>query len=258
MTFDPRAAAVAIAAQHRNREAFANLSGDLAPPTIDDAYDAQEALAETWVSERGPVIGRKIATTTRVMQELMGIDHPCGGLIYQKTVHETGAALKRDTFVNVMIECELAVTLGQDLPAKSDAYTRDEVRAAVGTVMAAFELIEDRNAVYKTSDARTLIADNAWNGGIVVGQDVTVDRDFELNALRGATMVNGRPHGEGLSDDPMGALAWVANLAIARKQPMTKGMTVITGSLIPTFAVEAGDRIHFEIDHIGTVDLSIT
>ena len=67
------------------------------------------------------------------------------------------------------IECELAVRLGRDLPKEAEPYTRESVRAAVSEIMAAFELIEDRHADYKTSKALSLIADNAWNGGIVIG-----------------------------------------------------------------------------------------
>ena len=38
--------------------------------------------------------------------------------------------------------------------------------------MPAYELIEDRNAVYRETDARSMIVDNCWNGGIVVGEVV--------------------------------------------------------------------------------------
>ena len=210
-----------------------------------------------WRASRGGIAGLKIATTTKVMQDLMGIDHPCGGIIYEKRLHDSGVTLARADFVNLVIECELAVRLGRDLPDIGRAYTRDDVRAAVGSVMTAFELIEDRNAVYKKTDARSLIADNAWNGGVVLGPDKAVVKEFNLNGLRGAAMIDGVHKGEGLTDDPMGALAWIANLAVERGRPMTAGMVVITGSLIPTFKVEAGQTVTFEIDDIGEVALHV-
>lgn len=260
MSFNPMRAAQAVAEAHRARARFENLAGDLAPPSITDAYAVQNALRQVWSEDKGSVTGRKIATTTKVMQDLMGIDHPCGGLIYAKTVHPTGVALDPTKFINLRIECELAVLLAADLPGRADGsdYGRDDVRAAVGEVMAAFELIEDRGADYAETDARSLIADNAWNGGIVLGPDVAVRHDRELNGLRGAANLNGNPHGEGLTDDPMGALAWVANLAVQGGDPLRRGMTVITGSVIPTFSVSPGDRVDFEIDGIGQVALAIT
>ena len=58
-----------------------------------------------------------------------------------------------------MVECELAVRVSRDLDGPAGSHTAASVRPAVGEIMAAFELIEDRNAVYKDCDARTLIVD---------------------------------------------------------------------------------------------------
>ena len=59
--------------------------------------------------------------------------------------------------------------------------------------------------------------------------------------------------GEGRTDDPLGALAWCAALALERGRPLRAGMIVITGSVIPTFKVAGGDRIRFAVDGIGEV-----
>ncbi len=39
--------------------------------------------------------------------------------------------------------------------------------AAVSEIAPAFEIIEDRRAVYRETRATSLIADNAWSGGVV-------------------------------------------------------------------------------------------
>ena len=52
---------------------------------------------------------------------------------------------------------------------------------------------------------------------------------------------------------PMGALAWVANLAASRGLPLAAGQVVITGSLIPTLPIAAGETFSFTIDGIGAV-----
>ena len=113
--FDPKAAAQFIADAHDKKADFCNLPGDLSPPTIADAYAGQAALAELWSARFGAVAGRKIATTTKVMQDLMGIDHPCGGVIFEKRVHNSPAALKASDYIHVMVECELAVRVSRDL-----------------------------------------------------------------------------------------------------------------------------------------------
>jgi 2-keto-4-pentenoate hydratase len=254
-SFDPKAAARFIAEAHRTRSPYRNLPPEIAPPTVADAYAVQEALQEIWAPIYGPPAGLKIATTTKVMQQLMGIDHPCGGIIYEKRVHNSPASIKLSDFVNMVAEFELAVRLARGLPKKAVPYTREEVRSAIGSVMPAFELIEDRQAVYKECSALSLIADNAWNGGIVLGPAVSVSPSQELNGLEGTLQT---PSGtrKGATDDPMGALAWLANLAVDRNRPLEAGMVVITGSVIPTLPIAAGETFVFSFAGLGKVELT--
>jgi 2-keto-4-pentenoate hydratase len=67
------------------------------------------------------------------------------------------------------IESEIALKLGDDLPARSAPWTRETVASAVAGAMPAFELIEDRNADYSKTAATSLIVENSWNGGVVTG-----------------------------------------------------------------------------------------
>jgi 2-keto-4-pentenoate hydratase len=243
---------------HRIRARYQNLPEGIAPQNFDEAYTAQEALCALWEPRLGPIAGRKIAVTTKVMQELMGIDHPCGGTIFSSRVHKSPARIAKGDFVNVRVECELAVRLARDLPKQAQPYTREAVRQAVGEVMAAFELIEDRNADYKASRALSLIADNAWNGGIVIGAGKPPPAGSDLNGIRGVLKRNGKEEAAGKTDDPMGALAWLANLAVERGRPMTAGMVVITGSLVATVDIAPGERLDFAIDGVGETSMTAT
>lgn len=254
--FDAKAAARFIADAHDRRDAFCNLPDDLNPPTIADAYAGQAALAELWSPKFGDIAGMKIATTTKVMQDLMGIDHPCGGVIFEKRIHASPASLKTTDYIHVMLECELAVRVSRDLDGPIGSHTAASVRTAVGEIMAAFELIEDRNAVYEDCDARSLIVDAAWNAGIVLGPAIAAPSDMDLNGLQGRLTVNGELPFEGKTDDPMGALAWVANLACEHGRPLKKGMVVITGSVLATLAIKPGEDFHFVIDGVGEARMS--
>jgi 2-keto-4-pentenoate hydratase len=241
---------------HRARARYQNIPAGIGPQTVAEAYDVQEALCARWVERLGPVAGLKIATTTKVMQQLMGIDHPCGGMIFSSRVHRAPASIRKADYVNARIECELAVRLGQDLAPKSTPYTRDGVRAAVAEVMAAFELIEDRNADYKTCKALSLIADNAWNGGIVIAAPKPLPDTLDLDGITGRLSRNGKLEASGTTDDPLGALAWLANLAIERRRPIEKGMVVITGSVVTTVDIAPGERLEFALDGVGETSLS--
>src|SRR5262249_17581202 len=152
---------------------------------------------------------------------------------------------------NVRIECELAVRLGRDLPKGAAPHTRETARAAVSEIMAAFELIEDRNADYKSCKAPSLIAANAWNGGLVLGAGRRPPEGSELTGTAGRLSRNGKADLAGKTDDPMGALAWVANLAADRGRPLKAGMVVITGSVVPTVDIAPGERLDFSLDGVG-------
>jgi 2-keto-4-pentenoate hydratase len=249
--FSAAAAARFLDEAHHARARYQNLPEAIAPTNFDDAYAAQEALVALWERRLGPIAGRKIAVTTKVMQELMGIDHPCGGNIFASRIHKSPATIAKADYVNVRIECELAVRLGRDLARQAEPYTRDSVRAGVGEIMAAFELIEDRSADYKACKALSLIADNAWNGGIVIGAAKPLPAGLDLNGIAGTLKRNGKTEATGKTDDPLGALAWLANLAVSRGRPMTAGMVVITGSVVITVDIAPGERLDFTLEGVG-------
>jgi len=256
--FSAETAARYIDEAHRTRARYRNLPEDIAPGTVTEAYAAQAALCKLWTPRLGPIAGLKIATTTKVMQALMGIDHPCMGTIFAARLYASPAVIAKSDFINVRIECELAVRLGRDLPQAAAPYTRESVRAAVTHVMAAFELIEDRFADYKSSKALSLIADNAWNGGIVIGPAKPLPAGLDLDGIRGVLKRNGQAAGAGGTDDPLGALAWLANQAVASDRPMTAGMVVITGSVMPTVDIAVGERLDFALEGIGESSLTAT
>mgnify|MGYP001042077641 CR=1 FL=1 len=242
---------------HQRREPYRNLPPELRPCTLDDAYAAQEVFHALARPTHGPVAGLKIATTTKVMQELMGIDHPCGGVIFANTVHSAPARLTCADFVNLRLECEIAFRLGADLPPRAAPYTAESVRDAIAALMPAFELIEDRNAVYRETDAYSMIVDNCWNAGVVLGAPVEMRRDIDPCRLHGRLAINGRPVSEGKADDPLGALAWLANLVATRGRPIRRDMVVITGSLVATVSIAPGDTAVFTVDGLGSVRLEL-
>src|SRR5579862_10030739 len=88
----------------RRRLPYRNLPDALRPASIAEAYAAQEVYYLLAEPVYGPVGGAKIATTTKVMQELMGIDHACGGAIFARTIHHSPVTVRAADFVNLRIE----------------------------------------------------------------------------------------------------------------------------------------------------------
>ena len=122
--------------------------------------------------------------------------------------------------------------------------------------MPAFELIEDRHAVYRETDARSMIVDNCWNGGVVIGAGASGPIPH-LIGIGGFLTINGRKVSAGRAEDPYATLAWLANLLAGRGRSLTAGMVVITGSVVATESVAPGDRVVFAVDGLGEVVIEI-
>jgi len=235
---------------HKRREPYRNLPRELRPRSSVEAYAAQEAYYRPAEPEHGAVAGAKIATTTKVMQQLMGITHPCGGAIFAHTIHASPARLRTADFVNLRIECEIALRLCADIPARNAPWSRDAVAPAVAGAMPAFELIEDRNANYSATEAYSLIVDNCWNGGAVIG--VPIQKSVAgLVGISGRLTMGGDIVNEGKSEDPYATLAWIANHFAERGRDLKAGMLVITGSIVPTVTLSKGERAVFAVDGLG-------
>src|SRR6476619_3506403 len=111
----------------RAHQNYANIPYHLKPGSIAEAYQAQEVYHRLAEPVYGPVGGVKVATTTKVMQQLMGITHPCGGAIFAKTIHASPARIAKADFVNVRIESEIALQLGQDMFSVNATATTESV-----------------------------------------------------------------------------------------------------------------------------------
>src|SRR3954449_4167941 len=79
------AAAKAIALARRNHAPLAAL--EVPPADEAEGYQVQRALHDLLLPHAGPLVGYKIGCTSQVMQDYIGIPHPCGGGVFQKGVH---------------------------------------------------------------------------------------------------------------------------------------------------------------------------
>ena len=205
----------------------------------------------------GPVAGHKIGCTTAVMQAYLGIKNPCAGGVHATTVHEGHARVRHRDYVRVGVECEIAVRLGADLGPASAPFDRVRVAASVEAVLAAMEIVDDRYRDYRTLDVPTLIADDFFNAGCVLGPPITRWRDLDLPALTGVTRLNGaeagRGEGRAVMGHPFEALAWLANLRARLGLGLRAGEFVLLGSVVETRWVGPGDEVAVAIEGLGEV-----
>ena len=253
-------AARAYMETYRSRARYVPLDTALRAAPLDEAYRIQDAVHRLMTKAgRGEVAGWKIALTSKAMQAMTGVDQPAAGAIFSTVVHASPVRVDIASYHHLGVEFEVAVRVGDDLPPGDRPWTRASVAGRVASCQPAFELVEDGNADYKTLDAFTLVAQNTWNGGIVLGAPVTEWRAVDLETAATRCWINSEPGGQGKTGDAMGhpleAVAWVANLLNRRGRMLERGMIVMTGSSITTKFPAPGDRIRFAIDGLGDVAL---
>ncbi len=253
------AIAAKLCADWERKSPYETLSGDLRPDDLDEAYQAQVALQRLFIGKRGPLAGRKIALTSKAMQEMCGIDHPCAGAFFERDVRRSPAEIARSEFRHVGIEFELAVRLAIDVTPGMAPHDAKTVRGLIAGVAPAFELIEDRGVDYASLDVLTLVADNSWCGGVVLGADIEEWAALDLSSLSCVVSEPGVPPEQVVmgAADPLGSLAWVLNHANALGETVRAGEVVITGSVVRTRFPNAGTRYRFEIIGHGFVEMAV-
>ena len=249
-----------VGARERRNPVPAPLPPVCRPPSLDDAYRVQAALNERLSRTLGAVCGRKIGCTTPVMQRYLRIEHPCAGALYAGQVHRSPATVAYAGHWRPGVECEIAVRLGRTLSADAAPFDRAAVAAAVESCMAAIEIVDDRYDNFRALDAASLIADDFFSAGAVVGAPAAAWSGLDLATLRGVMTINDVEVGAGVGADVMGhpleALAWLANHAAATGRPLAAGDVVLTGSIVETRWMGPGDSVRIEIESLGEASVS--
>jgi 2-keto-4-pentenoate hydratase len=256
---DPaRRAATLLRDRRLARAPIEPLPSDCRPRDERDGYLVQEVLHGLLTGAGlGSVAGHKIGCTTPVMQAFLGIRNPCAGGVLGATVHHAEGRVRHADYVRVGVECEIAVQLGADLAPASAPFDRARVTPAVEAVLAGMEIVDDRYRDYRTLDVPTLIADDFFNAGCVLGPPVTRWPELDLTALTGITRLNGvevgRGQGRAVMGHPFEALAWLANLRASLGLGLRAGEFVLLGSVVETRWVGPGDRVAVSIEELGEV-----
>ncbi|MCA9044756.1 MAG: fumarylacetoacetate hydrolase family protein [Planctomycetaceae bacterium] len=240
-----------------------HLPAECAPQNLDEAMQLQQAL-NCILSERGfgNIVGTKIGCTTKVMQEFLGMTHPCSGAIFESTVQHGAGELDFDSFLHVGIECEIAVTLSHTIRADAAPHTIETVSPAVGTVHAAVEIVDDRYVDFasRVPDWRTWVADDFFGAGVVLGPGVSDWRSLDLAAVRGVMQINGEEVGAGEGRDiinghPLEALVWLANQQAQRGLDLPAGWIVMLGSVVQTKWANKGDLFEVQLEGLGSASV---
>ena len=123
----------------------------------------------------------------------------------------------------------------------------------------AFELIIDREADYSNINPLTMITDNAWCSGIVLGKELPNWEQLDLDVIKSQLLWNNEPPQNAMIRDanPLESLSWVVNLLLSHGRTIPKNSVIITGSVIKTRAPHKGDTVIYKVGDLSEVEIKI-
>ena len=104
-----------LAVADREHTVISRITARYPEATVEDSYAIQGVWRDRQIAAGRRLVGRKIGLTSRAMQLATGITEPDYGVMFDDTVHDSGAVIPAAEFSNVRIEVELAFVLKEPL-----------------------------------------------------------------------------------------------------------------------------------------------
>lgn len=218
--------------------------------TLHDAYAEQHAFCRLRQWRGDAVVGYKVGCATPATQRQLNIKQPVFGRLFHSGRWPSGTTMPLTRFSSLAVEGELAVRLGQDLPAGDISDAR--LRRAVDSVFAVIEL-HDPSFTDEYS-APTLIASNAIHAGFVYATDPGSPLDAEPATLRMEVDDVEVAHvtGAALTETIAASLRWLAKELNGHRLRLYAGQTVLCGSVAPLIPVNTPSRVLVTTDRFGS------
>ena len=233
-------------------EAIAPLREEL--PAVEDAYRVQGLNVQRARDAGRRVVGRKVGLTSVAMQQMLGVDEPDFGVLFDDMVLDDGADLEGLQLIAPRVEAEISFVLGRDL-AGPGVTTVDALRATEA-VVASLEVIDSRIREWDIRLVDT-IADNASAAACVLGPVLHDPAALDLRLLGVAMSKNGAIVGSGCGaaalGHPAACVAWLANKLAAFGERLEAGAIVMSGALHGAVDLVPGDVVYAEFAGLGGV-----
>jgi 2-keto-4-pentenoate hydratase len=234
------------------------LYAELVPPNPATAYRVAAGVAERlgW-----PIGGWKIAANKPEMQAALRADEPIMGRVFQHMIHESGVTLEHAPLLWPVIEGELVVSLGSDLPPRDRSYRQEEVEAAVAAIHVGVEVAECR---FVHDDAfpplPAILADGSGSGHLVLGPAIDDWRQRNLGSADVKLSVDGDVRRTGnvgtAIGHPLISVTWLANRLSVDGIGLFTGQVISTGTCTGMLLAKAGTGCVATFEGLGTVEVA--
>ena len=129
------------------------------------------------------------------------------------------------------------------MPASEAPFTAEWVAEAIEAYYPAIEIVDDRYVKWETLGAPTLVADDFFAAGCVLGEAVPRTEAPDLLAVTGRAIINGEEAGQRhrrRRARPSPSTRWPGSPTTSprKEKACTRAQIVLTGSLVKTVWLE--------------------
>ncbi|MGG2067220.1 2-keto-4-pentenoate hydratase [Bacillus sp. S14(2024)] len=241
----------------RSKHPIAPLTQRYSELNTTDAYEIQLAVMEKKRKEGRQIIGKKVGLTSIAMQEMLGVDEPDYGHLFDDMQVSDGEVVKISDLVSPKVEAEIGFILGQDLIGPNVNYL--DVLMATKYVVPTIEIIDSRIEDWKIQLVDT-VADNGSSAKVVVGNKLSTVDGLDLRSV-GMVLYNNDElvatgAGAAALGHPAQAVAWLANKLYEFGIGLKAGELILPGALSGALTVKQGDTISAYFGPLGSVSVT--
>jgi len=240
------------------RPGWPAIDARLRPTTLEEGYLLQNAVHARVSSAGDSRVGWKVGSTSAAGQRGFGLREPVyAGLFASNRSPNLADALTRQ-LARPSLECEIAVVLRHDIDGRDPALANAVIKDAIGACHIGCEIIDNRYGDPMEVGVPSLVADDFFQAGFVIGAENTAWKTQDLVTAAGFIEIDGeRKTGSALDIlSAFDSLQWLAT-ALARNGLLLKaGEIVLTGTLVtPTPIALPATSVSLGITGFATMEL---
>jgi 2-keto-4-pentenoate hydratase len=222
-------------------------------------HNGMRRQLQTWrdtVAAQQQRLGWKTGFTLAADQQRLNLPSAMVGYLARERCYRSGEHYRAAPGSVLLVEPEVALQMGADVPAGASA---EQARAAIAAYTAALELVDTTRSV--DDDMEAILAGNLFHDGVALSESRLPARDYRRELLSISVRINGREvrtlEPARVPDDFSAIILAVANTLAAHGEQLQKGDWIITGAATKPAAVAAGDEIEADMGALGKVVLRI-
>ncbi len=224
-------------------------------PRIVRGMRAQAEFRAKSLAQGDKLIGWKVGFGAPAMLERFKIAGPLVGFLTQNACVPSGGTMSFAGWSKPVIEPEIAIHIGHDVPAGADRAT---ARAATADISPALEIVD----FYEPADdPERILGHNIYQRHVVLGSTEPARAGSASEGLTCRIIRRGSESAR-TSDPQANTGEWiaivqhVANMLAAFGGALRAGEFIISGSVVPPLTIEPDeDNVTFAVDPIGSVSL---